>query len=121
MEYIKRPLRLCASAVLFPFPAPIVGPTRGRAIDDGRRTMHGRLSSHTASTQSFDSLCAFCDNRLVLRQGRSIGVRGYISVVLITYGAVGVAVHLRLLPLLATALTAWLGLPVASDSPAQWA
>ena len=43
--------------------------------------------------------------------------RRYLSVALILYGAVGVAVHLRLLPLLVGGLGAWLGLPSPSSAP----
>jgi hypothetical protein len=44
----------------------------------------------------------------------------YVAVALIVYGAVGVAVHLRLLPLLWSGPVAWLGLPSPSSAPPQF-
>lgn len=44
----------------------------------------------------------------------------YIATLLIAYGGVGVAVHLRLLPLIFTGLGSWLSLPAASSSTAAW-
>lgn len=48
------------------------------------------------------------------------GALRYLSIALIAYGALGVAIHLRLLPLAAAGFMAWLGLPAASDMPALW-
>ena len=46
--------------------------------------------------------------------------RRYLSVALILYGAVGVAVQLRLLPLLVGGLGAWFGLPSPSSAAPRW-
>ena len=47
-------------------------------------------------------------------------IRAYLAPVLIAYGALGVAINLRLLPLLAAGLSSWLGLPSWNTAPGQW-
>src|SRR4051812_14652409 len=42
------------------------------------------------------------------------------AVALIAYGALGVAINLRLLPLAAGGITSWLGLPAAVSAPTRW-
>ncbi len=44
----------------------------------------------------------------------------YLAVALVVYGAVGVAVHLRLLPLLTASASSWVGLPAPFSVPARW-
>src|SRR5437879_2710199 len=71
---------------------------------------------------TFDSPPSFCDNRFMRLNGpggRS-EVSRYIAIALIAYGALGVAIQLRLLPLAVAGLTAWLGLPAATDMPTRW-
>src|SRR5262245_13793730 len=53
-------------------------------------------------------------------QKRNPNVRRYIAAFLMLYGAVGVAVSLRLLTLIVGSLRAWFGLPAPADAPAGW-
>ncbi len=70
-------------------------------------------------------LC-FCDNPSMQSQKYSLPLTGYfarfvpyISAILIAYGALGVAINLRLLSLLIEGISGWLGGSVAWDAPLQ--